>query len=631
MSPLNFNHTDSIFNEDDLDQSVSTQITQPVFGHHSKKKFGNKLFKNNKGQFSGKQAKLFFGGAFLLFLVVALGAGYYLTQLNQEIRQQAAVTAYPGTCYPTSCPAHLMPATSGECYPSCGGGTVCCKPTGANCSNLQGPTSLTVGETGTYSANFFSVDGDLRGRIGINDFTIIADQTSAGTNLTVSGTWTPTQAGEYLVSCRSWRDGIAECRYADHVDGPPRYACEGPNNYMTVTVSDVEVRNWNMQVSATCPDGSQFPLETKASFALWPPNPLSWSYQDILGSGIVSIASSNSSNNGYLSLKYNGEALETKADPCPHPSMDCGSKFFNPLTPMYRWSRNVPSGTYSLEFLATQDMCNDAVIACEAASDCNDNNECTNDICLNPGTYDSSCSNPAKSDGTVCAEGTCQGGACENTKTFLKLITTFDGVPYCEGENCHHPIESHPLFVDGYGRVMANVVLLHAKAGSFERNNVNFIYNAEYGNFSTVNPIELENLPAGPYMVFVKGPMHLATRFCYFGNKASEHCIFEDLVRVNNEYPVREVGFIYLDPGEIIVDLSKKPLIVGDLPISGPSQNIQDGKVNIFDYSFMLSCLGNGSRSDSCLTRADVDYSGQVNNIDLGLLRKTLTEVADEL
>jgi hypothetical protein len=143
--------------------------------------------------------------------------------------------------------------------------------------------------------------------------------------------------------------------------------------------------------------------------------------------------------------------------------------------------------------------------------------------------------------------------------------------------------------------------------------------------------MEFINLPAGPYMVFVKGPMHLATRYCYFGNKATEKCIFEDLVEVNNEYPVRQTGFIYLDPGNVTIDLSKKPLMVGDLPISGDSQNVQDGKANIFDYSFMLTCLGNGSRTDSCVTRADVDYSEQVNNIDLGLLRKTLTEIADEL
>ncbi len=44
----------------------------------------------------------------------------------------------------------------------------------------------------------------------------------AGTH---SFTWTPSQAGSYIVYGKVWNDGIAECR-AECVDGPPRYLCQ---------------------------------------------------------------------------------------------------------------------------------------------------------------------------------------------------------------------------------------------------------------------------------------------------------------------------------------------------------------------------------------------------------------------
>lgn len=105
-----------------------------------------------------------------------------------------------------------------------------------NCKNLTGPSVLEVGQTGTYAAEFYSPQGSLRGRIGVNQFDIIANDTTDQNNLSLSGDWTPQEAGTYLVSCRAWNDGIAECRYADHVDREPRYPCEGPDNYLQVEV-----------------------------------------------------------------------------------------------------------------------------------------------------------------------------------------------------------------------------------------------------------------------------------------------------------------------------------------------------------------------------------------------------------
>ncbi len=62
-------------------------------------------------------------------------------------------------------------------------------------------------------------------------------------------------------------------------------------------------------------------------------------------------------------------------------------------------------------------------IACTNNSDCNDNNDCSNDACINPGTAESACTNAAAVNGTLCDDnqfctisdaclaGICQGAA----------------------------------------------------------------------------------------------------------------------------------------------------------------------------------------------------------------------------
>jgi len=107
-----------------------------------------------------------------------------------------------------------------------------------NCFNLSGQQTLVLGETGNYSANFFSAQGNLSGEIYVTSpfqERIIFSNIS-GTSGRLSGDWTPEAIGSYTVSCRAWNDAIAECRPAELVDGPPRYPCRGPNGQMTVNV-----------------------------------------------------------------------------------------------------------------------------------------------------------------------------------------------------------------------------------------------------------------------------------------------------------------------------------------------------------------------------------------------------------
>lgn len=138
-------------------------------------------------------------------------------------------------------------------------------------------------------------------------------------------------------------------------------------NNADVVFDDIMVtsskEDWQMNVSVVCPNGSAFEEEVEAFYAFWPPNPLSWSKTSLSdGSGLINLANDNSNSMGYLGVEYDEVALETMKDNCPHSAISCGSKWFNPYTPMYKWSNDLPVGTYELKFLATDEMCKSDVL-----------------------------------------------------------------------------------------------------------------------------------------------------------------------------------------------------------------------------------------------------------------------------
>ena len=276
-----------------------------------------------------------------------------------------------------------------------------------------------------------------------------------------------------------------------------------------------------------------------------------------------------------------------------------------------------------------QDACTaDDISACPEAS-----TECKIVGC-NTNANPNVCTESNKADGVSCAndQGACQGGICEIEEdpnpesTKLSLTLSLDGVPYTEGSVKHHPQSNrHSISLQ---LSLLNTTKLVAQQI------VDFTYDEETGTYRNDQIINLGEIVPGPHIVGLKGPMHLAWPICYFGNKSSDTCTFEQLVAQTTNYQKgRSVAtnFIVLEPGDNSLNLSSKPLPVGDLPISGANKNQQDGKVDVKDYSYMLSCIGEKSRTDSCLARADVDYTSQVNNIDLMLLRRTLSSVADQL
>ncbi len=111
-----------------------------------------------------------------------------------------------------------------------------------NCTGLTGPSSVTIGQSATYTASFSSEQGNLGGEIDAGQGGQFkwtpGNKPISGTSGSLSFTWTPTVAGTYDVFCRAWNDAVAECRgKANYVDGPPRYACAGPASSMSVTVA----------------------------------------------------------------------------------------------------------------------------------------------------------------------------------------------------------------------------------------------------------------------------------------------------------------------------------------------------------------------------------------------------------
>ena len=51
-------------------------------------------------------------------------------------------------------------------------------------------------------------------------------------------------------------------------------------------------------------------------------------------------------------------------------------------------------------------------VVCSSGTECDDTNECTTDVCINPGTTSSYCENTAIADDTTCTGGICCGGIC---------------------------------------------------------------------------------------------------------------------------------------------------------------------------------------------------------------------------
>lgn len=116
--------------------------------------------------------------------------------------------------------------------------------------------------------------------------------------------------------------------------------------------------------------------------------------------------------------------------------------------------------------------------------------------------------------------------------------------------------------------------------------------------------------PDSGYTVFIKGPKHLARKFCV--NNQAERC--------------RGTGNITLATGNNNFDFSdvKVNLEAGDLPKDG----VQDGVVNSVDYSLWKARIGQSL--PEALAIADVNLDGVINVADWQLMRNTLETKYEE-
>jgi len=208
------------------------------------------------------------------------------------------------------------------------------------------------------------------------------------------------------------------------------------------------------------------------------------------------------------------------------------------------------------------------------------------------------------------------------------LITKFDGIPYVENAGTADVI----IFpITDLGQTISVQVKIANAYEPAQSKKVNFTYNAITHNYEAKD-ITFSEIVSGPYNISIKGPRQLGTRYCYFGDKIGSTCNSQELIIATKTYTnlaeAETAKIIWLEPNHThTFDLTKAPVIAGDLPIDGEAQ---DGVVNILDYSALIGCLKT-SKSEACLLAADINYNGGVDNNDLKLLRNALSSRADQL
>jgi len=223
---------------------------------------------------------------------------------------------------------------------------------------------------------------------------------------------------------------------------------------------------------------------------------------------------------------------------------------------------------------------------------------------------------------TQAKEPTPTEAVAENT-TRINILTKLAGVPEVENDangnavNIFHPVESgQTILIDlAIEDIQGNGVLV--------REDYPFEYflaeNGIDSYYRMVSPLDLENFPTGLYRVYLKGPMHRRQEFCSLNQADDDQCgITEFIAITTGSDRFYDFTAVTLDAGDV------------PLPIDG-----QDGVINVKDFAFVKGCLnvqaGDEQRKAVCRARADFNYSGEVTNKDMRLLKDSLSSVADDI
>ncbi len=108
--------------------------------------------------------------------------------------------------------------------------------------------------------------------------------------------------------------------------------------------------------------------------------------------------------------------------------------------------------------------------------------------------------------------------------------------------------------------------------------------------------IETTEIPEGFYLISVKGPNHLARRYCY--HDQDRYCQLGN----NN---------ILITRGDNDIDFTGWPVEPGDIN--------QDGVVDVLDFSILKQSLG-----EKGYHKADINFNGVVNTQDISIFLRTL-------
>lgn len=161
--------------------------------------------------------------------------------------------------------------------------------------------------------------------------------------------------------------------------------------------------NWTINSKIFCPTGTTLTGKTRNFYAYWPPNPLTWKYNDFsVGDKTLTLTLlSNSSSNVYLGMETEKEVALHFYNTSPHTEMHFGT-YFNPPTYMAQWNKNLPPTTYNITFLGNEEVCTSP-----SATNTPTPPIPTTDKCKAKGGY---CISQGACDGTSTGRETCPSG-----------------------------------------------------------------------------------------------------------------------------------------------------------------------------------------------------------------------------
>lgn len=176
--------------------------------------------------------------------------------------------------------------------------------------------------------------------------------TGTGNQLTIKWvftalpTWENENAGVYLDARDMAMHGLGEYKLISNLKIP----CDTETAPKNLT--------WNITAQAVCNNNIIVNQPVQVQYAFWPPNPLTW-LKDTpkIGAHSISLTSTKGENSMYMMMvDANSAAMQPISVSPSNPGFDL-AKFFNPLTWMVRWNRNVPEGAYTIKYQAPSAWC----------------------------------------------------------------------------------------------------------------------------------------------------------------------------------------------------------------------------------------------------------------------------------